>query len=321
MTKKESEEDFKLHLPRYYDPEIIKDHFLYNPLEHSGLQERMEYKQIDYSNLTPLFPLTEEDPLVEEGDTSVIYGSKTESLPQLLTPSVFTVERYTNARIVNDDLDLIHGLDVVLGTGPGFAPKMSDKEIEKLKRLREKFKDVDLPEYELTPNLGNNVPNDFKNTYFVVNIGHAHLLGVAYKLMQKGIDCSFVLQEGTSARFKEAAKYWARRYKDQKENLDEIIGYATLIDCHRNDPVMVGGEITNPKEERGLSRDLFPTVDKLRELGIEKIMYLKESRADGKRKAPNYVAQDLREPFKEYQEAGISITCAGIDYRWNRRGM
>ncbi len=80
--------------------------------------------------------------------------------------------------------------------------------------------------------------------------------------------------------------------------LSHPIGYATLIDTHR---------------EYDLRESHFPTPKTLKQLGIEKIVYLNESPVGKLDNIPR--VKDLMGIFQNYQTSGFEIEAYGIDLR------
>ena len=137
--------------------------------------------------------------------------------------------------------------------------------------------------------------------YFIVNLGHAHLLGIADFLVEILVDCNFVLPDLTCDRFHETAKYWAGKFKDKKEKMVEPKGFASLVDAHR---------------KKRIDRSLFPEKKDLERLGVERVIYLMEGRVGPH---PNYLspagASPLSDvPLSEYSK-DFPIEVWGIDLR------
>ena len=131
---------------------------------------------------------------------------------------------------------------------------------------------------------------NIKGFYIIVNIDPTYLPGIAEMLVGHGIDCSFVIPEQIHNRlihdrFHETLKYWSKDFNTKKQKLQKPVGYATLIDCHRR---------------YKLSNSYFPTPKQLKELGINKIIYLIEAPV-GKlfNTSPK---EDLEDLIKKYQK-------------------
>lgn len=107
----------------------------------------------------------------------------------------------------------------------------------------------------------------YEGTYFIVDIGAAHLPGVALDLLRKGIDCSFYLPHNAINRLDETSRYFAKEYERAKASMERPKGYASMIDIHRND--------SNRSGE--LPESAFPTAEKLQRLGINNVVYLCEA--------------------------------------------
>jgi hypothetical protein len=139
--------------------------------------------------------------------------------------------------------------------------------------------------------------DDLPGSYLIVDIGHAHLPGVAEMLEDFGIECYFVIPGKISDRFQETSKYWAKDFKAKKDRLNPQ-GYATLVDIHR---------------EYSLKKEYFPTPEKLKQLRIKEIIYLTEAPVGKFPDAP--IVKDLENIFQSYQTAGFKIKAYGIDKR------
>lgn len=149
-----------------------------------------------------------------------------------------------------------------------------------------------------------NIP--FKDTYFVIDIGHTHLPGIGVSLMNQGIDVSYFLPKQSHPRIQKTISFYADKQKIAKDNLREILGYATLIDCHR-------ASILKEYPFYFLDDKVLPNPDKLRELGIKRVVYLDESCID--RERYNKIMREFRNRFIEYKDAGFEIKFHGIDMR------
>lgn len=270
----------------------------------------------NYAGFRAIYPLTEDSPLVVAGDLRDVYASQVGRVPEILDEESFRVGEDTEARIGWDDLDFLQGLHNMVGDGDFIL----GSEIE----FRLAHKKGGYGIIEISCKGSPEVKDEFQDTYFIVDVGHAHLVGVAYELLKKGVDPSFVLHEKVNPRFGEALKYWARRYQKARNPERDIRGYATMVDCHRDTEV--------PEE-------VFPTADRLRELGVKRVVLLKESAAF--RNACNPIdnfpwnhpdalkprlgvedsAPDIEPSLESYVEAGIPVSVMGIDNRQNRRFM
>ncbi len=261
----------------------------------------------DYFGFTFLFPLKEENPLVQEGDLRKVYSSKTKTLPELLHEKPFTVSEDVESQIYKDDLEFIQGMHIVFGTEAAMIKRDTDpirnrrepSQMEFEASIR-KYRDF----FRMDTLSLRDIP--FRGNYLIVDIGHAHLPAVAYKLMQNGVDCNFVIGENTNSRFKEAVKYWARRYQDVKKAQKEVVGYATMLDAHR--------------EER-FPEEMFPTPEQLAELGIKRVVFLTEARASPESYEPKGIMEtNIREEgpvLRKYKESGLEVVAFGIDNRKN----
>ena len=140
-----------------------------------------------------------------------------------------------------------------------------------------------------------------KKTYYIVDVGLAHLVGIADALMKSGIDCSFVIRGEVNARFKNALRYWAESFDEAKRQLTEPVGYATLIDAHRSCTI-------DPNFH-------LPSLQKLKELDIERVIKLDEGNFGHWRKFS--LPKDAEGYRKVLEEADINeMVTYGIRYDW-----
>ena len=159
------------------------------------------------------------------GDLRNIYRSKTSTIPEVTPENIFSVSDSTEAMILDDDRRLIDGAQMHL---------------EWLEKRGE-----------------------IENSYFIIDIGAAHLPGVALLLSTYGVDCSFVIPEERHSRMKETLKYWGADYEAVKSSINNPKSFATLIDCHR---------------DYKLDTKDFPSTEKLKGLGIKRVFLLKEAK-------------------------------------------
>lgn len=182
--------------------------------------------------LRPIFTYERNDnPTIKRGDLSTTYRSLSASISERLPPKVFTVSDSVDAVVILADLMLVQGF----------------REVNRM--------------YNLTQ----------EGTYFILEIGGAHIPGVALELVKGSIDVYFFIPRQLHPRFKDAIKYWQDLYQREKCTARRTIGYATAIDLHRENlfKFLYRDEI--------VTTDSFPSVERLRELGIKRIVYLFES--------------------------------------------
>ncbi len=136
-------------------------------------------------------------------------------------------------------------------------------------------------------------------TYYVVDAGLAHLPGLYEMMLGYNIDPAMVITETPKhTRFQETLKYWSTSVARSRSKMedDKVDGFATLVDCHREKPV---------------DRELIPTADSLRSLGVTRVVYLSESPV-GEYSA-NVYPKDIEKPMTEFKEAGFAVESFGID--------
>lgn len=213
-----------------------------------------------------MFMLVKNNPLIEEGDFSSIYRSKTQTLPEILDNASFHVNKEVIAQTTVDDARF--GIE-------------ASKFISSLENLSQ--------------------------TYIFVDIGHAHLPPVAIALVSHAIDTHFMIPGHIHDRFKESLKYWADEFRAAQEKMVSPVAYATLADCHRD-----GIEPTYK-----LTTNQLPSANKLKELGIKKIICLTEAKT-GEFYTPKFYPEEV--PIWEilmmdYENQGLQLQFRGIDPR------
>lgn len=210
--------------------------------------------------------LIKNNPLIEYGNFSNLYRSKTQTLPEILDNASFHVNKNVIAQTTVDDARF--GIE-------------ASKFISPLE--------------------------DLSQTYIFVDIGHAHLPPVAIALVSHGIDAHFMIPGHIHDRFKESLKYWADEFKAAQEKMASPVAYATLADCHRDG--------IEPTYE--LTTDQLPSANKLKELGIKKIICLTEAQA-GEFYTPVFYPEEVLnwEILKMgYENQGLQLQFRGIDPR------
>lgn len=148
---------------------------------------------------------------------------------------------------------------------------------------------------------GEEIPID--ETYFIVDIGHAHLPAVAYQFIKLRINVYFFIPYQTHPRMCETIAFFSELYTEKKTNFSKPRGYATLIDTHRHDSKDYG-------KTYDLLKNSFPSVDVLRSLGIKRVVYLNEGLF---RTKLSYFPQDIEPIKKEYTQGDISFLALGIN--------
>jgi len=139
-------------------------------------------------------------------------------------------------------------------------------------------------------------------TYFIVDIGHAHLPAVAHRLQYFNVDISFMIPGYANPRMSETIAFYSRGNLIQIPGLFNIKtpnAYATLIDCHRND------QNGNNYE---LDASSLPPMDILKRLGITNIVYLNEGDFEVKiDKFPKDLEKSIEDYRKELKISGFGI--------------
>jgi len=200
-------------------------------------------------------------------DLSDSYRSKTHTLPEELNTHVFNIDSSIEGK-------LIEKYDV------GFRTRLNDVMQEE------------------------GIP--FDGTYFIIDIGHAHLVGVGENLMRQGIDSYFIIPGKANDRMKETLKYWESNYEEAKNGLENPRGFATLIDCHRD------GNTIEPDGGYSLLPSAFPTAEKLKELEVKRVVYMNEGRSKLEKPYGAYASKELSQVIGKYESAGIELIQHGI---------
>lgn len=199
-------------------------------------------------------------------DTSVVYRSKTSSLPEALNKEVFQLEDSVEGKIIQK-YDL------------GFRTRLDDV----VKGLR--------------------VP--YEGTYFLIEVGHAHLVGIAEFLIRQGVEPYFMIPGDANSRMQETLRYWLKEYESAKSRLNLPKGFATLVDCHRE-------TIVEPEGEYYLTHLAFPSAKKLKSLGINRVFYMNEGRNKLEKPFGVYRSPDLSRIINQYESEGLDFLQHGI---------
>lgn len=200
-------------------------------------------------------------------DISNTYKSRTRAIPEELSRDVFDIDASLEGKLI-EKYDL------------GFR-----------NRLNNVMQDGQIP---------------FEGTYFIVDIGHAHLVGVGEELTRQGIESYFMIPGKANARMQETLKYWKQDYEVAKDNLENPKGYATLIDCHRD------GNPIKPDGGYSLLPSAFPTAEKLKELEVKRVVFMNEGRSKLEKPYGAYASRELRQVIEKYEAEGIEFVQHGI---------
>ncbi len=282
-TRRDYEETLQGQVPDYYAQSCFHENFSHKCASYRGSGRRAHDIHLSYSGFAggvrPIKELkideeklTDGSPLVDDGDLSFVYGSKTKAIPEVLDKGAFAVTSGQPAELMDDDLQLVDGVTEMLH---GFG--------------------------------------DIKDTYFIVDVGHAHLPGIATLLAENDIECSFVIPGKINPRFQNTLKYWAKAFSEKKARLDKPVGYASMIDAHRDETFC-----EDHSSYELLPRD-FPSAEKLKELGIKKVVYMNEGGVGKYSKVPDI--HELSKLMKNYKKAGLEIEACGVDERHEREPL
>lgn len=220
--------------------------------------------------------MTLEDTTNNARNTIETYRSKNRILPEALNPDVFTIDDSVASRISECDNNFV-------------------------KELEERISKEGIP---------------YEGTYFIINIGHAHLVGVAEYLMRQGVEPYFMIPGLAQPRIKEALRFWEKAYCHAKENLGKPRGLATLIDCHRDTAEGSNFDIEPNCQGYRLLPAALPSASELRNLSIKKVIYLGETTITKIDKPYGvFHTEDLKQRIENYEAEGIKIEQYGIDPR------
>lgn len=193
---------------------------------------------------------------------STVYRSKTRFLSEVLNADVFEIEDSVEGRCNEDDLGLITKFEEI---------------------VREQI-----------------IP--YAGTYFIINIGHAHLVGIGEHLLRQGVEPYFMIPGKAHARMQQTLKYWRKNYESAKQKLETLVGFATLIDCHRDEY----------DERYSLTELAFPSPQKLKKAGIKRVVYMNEGSGILKKPHGVYANPVLKGVIEEYENAGLEFLQFGI---------
>lgn len=145
---------------------------------------------------------------------------------------------------------------------------------------------------------------NIKDTYFIVEIGHAHLPGIAVEFLKLNFDVYFFIPSYAHPRMKETIAYFSGNHIQNKVLLRKPInGYVTLLDCHRHD---------YSNKEYNLNQSSLPTAKFLKKKGITKIILLNEGEFGKETVLPQ---KDIKPIIENYKQAGIEYYGYGINKR------
>lgn len=158
-------------------------------------------------------------------------------------------------------------------------------------------------------------------TFYLIDFGLPHAPAIQETLLEMGIDPSIFIQPSND-RLKNAKGYYQRyrdsyqehrdRLFDLRENL-EPVGHALIISSHAD------------AEERVVQKSILPSINKLRALGVKRVVIGKETFYQ----VPKVVQQlmmgssiessehlFLNHYAKQLYDAGIEVFVIGFDYRY-----
>ncbi len=259
-----------------------------------------------------LVPLTIAAPFLQEGDHTNIYKTRG-PLAERLPPTVFNINSTVPARISLMDLAFMDGFAEHFQTQLGTIPQretifqgennLSSIFLDKKQRLDFCPPKI-LSEYFTNSKI-------LDETYFIVDVGHAHLPGVAVALQQRGVDCSFVIQDSINPRFQQALKYWAATYNNGRSIPLQPRRMATFLDCHRADGS--DDNLTYDVHDNWI-HNYLPSVDQLRSSGINRVCVLLEAEVNQTWAFEGgYPDISLHNILNQYQSNGFPVVCKGID--------
>jgi hypothetical protein len=175
-------------------------------------------------------PPHSKEPLFAEGNLATVYSSKSGLFQEVLSPAVFNVSEADPSTIDRGDLRFVDGV--------------------------EKYFESHQP----------NLPE----TFFIVNVGHAHLPGVATTLLGRQIEPYFYLPDA-HPRIKETLKYWSTDFQVLKEKQQTPpLSHAMMLDIHRQESIGISSQ---PYD---VIRSNFPDIQYLKSNKIKNIVVFGE---------------------------------------------
>lgn len=165
-----------------------------------------------------------------------------------------------------------------------------------------------------------------KGTAVVLDSGGAHSVAMAVKLVEHGFQPVIMFDSvphtrGLNRSEQELATllYFAEQMNKlkQKGKIKPDAAPIFILDTHRNDmDVSLGKAKTKVKNTYTYGEDDFPSSEELRELGVQKIVYLNEGDQRGEVRpdfqSPDRLGGDLKPIVEKWTQAGIKIAYTGI---------
>lgn len=162
------------------------------------------------------------------------------------------------------------------------------------------------------------------NTAVILDSGGSHSVAMAVKLAEQGYQPVVMFDaavyanasNGQSAQELATLLYFAQHIKGLKEQgkIRPDAPPVFVLDIHRDNPPAVALNQTNNSYEYQ-SQD-FPTDDELKQLGINKVVYLNEGDQEGRinqnYQSINRVHDDLKPVVQAWQRSGVNITYTGV---------
>ena len=170
-----------------------------------------------------------------------------------------------------------------------------------------------------------------KGTAVVLDSGGAHSVAMAVKLVKHGFQPVIMFNSvphtgGINRSEQELATllYFAEQMNKLKQDgkIKPDAPPVFILDTHRDDmDVSFGKDKTKVKNTYKYNEGDFPSSEELRELGVQKIVYLNEGDQRGEVRpdfqSPDRLGGDLKPIVEKWTQAGIKIAYTGIS-PWER---
>jgi len=159
-----------------------------------------------------------------------------------------------------------------------------------------------------------------KHTAVMLDSGGAHSVAMAIELMKAGYQPVVMFNniphsQGTNPSQQELATllYFAEEAMQLKGKFTKASSPVFILDAHRTDMVQPG-QVNNTYS---YSRKDFPTAEKLKELGINTVIYVNEGDVNGEIRpdfqSPDRLMEDLKPIFEEWEKEGnIKVKYTGV---------
>lgn len=171
----------------------------------------------------------------------------------------------------------------------------------------------ELEKHKLTPD---------NETFYLIDFGLPHAPAIQETLLEMGIDPSIFIQP-SSDRLINAKGYYQRYIDSYQEHRDRLFdlrkdliptGHALIISSHAD------------AHERAIQKSILPMVDKLKAMGVKRVVIGKEAFYQKPQNAQQLIVESssgssehlfINQYARQLFDAGIEIFVIGFDYRYN----